>query len=152
MRSFRESSYMIDDRWTCLWKVTTLFEIRQRLKAIISAAAPQISSYWSVPGTKIDDSTRQISLSHGDLDAQRDDFGSPQKKLKSHFLYLQAVLKNQVRRLTRDALGLMLYGAGQLVAVSRIPLSIRLALVFVLSRMSQSPQEVLKKRNRPNAR
>ncbi len=23
--------------------------------------------------------TRQISLSHGDLDAQRDDFGSPQK-------------------------------------------------------------------------
>ena len=43
--------------------------------------------------------------------------------------------QNQVRRLTRDALGRMLDSAGQLVAVSLITLSIRLALVFVLSRI-----------------
>ena len=71
---------------------------------------------------------------------------------KNHFLFLQAVLKNQVRRLSRDALGRMLDFAGQLVAVSRIPLSIWLALVFVVSDMDRGLQGVLKKRNRPNAR
>ena len=60
-----------------------------------------------------------------------------QKNLISHFLSIQAVLKNQVRRLSRDALGRMLDGAGQLVAVSQIPLSIRLALVLVLFRISE---------------
>ena len=59
----------------------------------------------------------------------------PQKNFKSHFLSLQAVLKNQVCILTRDALGRMLDGAGQLVAISRNSLSIRLALVFVLSQI-----------------
>ena len=72
------------------------------------------------------------------------------KSLKSHFLSHQAVLK--ISRLSRDALGRMLDGAGQLVAVSRIPLSIWLALVFVLSQMDRSLQGVLKKCNRPNAR
>jgi hypothetical protein len=38
-----------------------------------------------VPGTNIDDSTRQISLSHDDFDAQTDDFGSPPKKFKKPF-------------------------------------------------------------------
>ena len=58
----------------------------------------------------------------------------PPKELKSHFLPLEEVQKNHVRILTIDALGRMLDGAGQLVAVSRIPFSIRRALVFVLSR------------------
>ena len=54
------------------------------------------------------------------------------EKFKSHFLSLQAILKGQVRRLSRDALGRMLDGVGQLVAVSRIPVSIWLALVLFL--------------------
>ena len=54
----------------------------------------------------------------------------PQRKFKSHFLSLQAVLKDKVRRLSRDALGRMLDGAGQLVAVSRIPVSIWLVLAL----------------------
>ena len=44
---------------------------------------------------------------------------------------LQAVLKNQVCRLSRDALGRMLDSTGQLVAISRVPASIRLALVCI---------------------
>ena len=44
----------------------------------ISEVAP-ITPHAFVPGTNIDDSTRQISLSHGDFDAQTDDFGSPPK-------------------------------------------------------------------------
>ena len=47
----------------------------------------------------------------------------------------------------------MLDGAGQLVAVSRIPVSMAgLGVVSMVSDMGQSPQDVLKKRNRPNAR
>ncbi len=57
----------------------------------ISEVAP-ITPHELLPSTNIDDSTRQICLSHGDFDAQTDDFGSPQKSLKSHFLSLQAVL------------------------------------------------------------
>ena len=47
----------------------------------ISEVAPIIPHAF-VPGTNIDDSTRQISLSHGDFDAQTDDFGSPPKKFE----------------------------------------------------------------------
>ena len=47
----------------------------------------------------------------------------------------------------------MLDGAGQLVTVSRIPLSIWLALVLrVVADMDRSLEGVLKKHNRPNAR
>ena len=45
----------------------------------ISEVAP-IAPHEFVPGTStnIDDSTRQISLSQGDFDAQTDDFGLPE--------------------------------------------------------------------------
>ena len=49
--------------------------------------------------------------------------------------YLGINNTKNVCRLSRDALGRMLDGAGQLVAVSQIPLSIRLALVLLLSRI-----------------
>ncbi len=44
-----------------------------------------ITPHEFVPGTNIDDSIRQISLSHGDFDAQTDDFGSPPKKFNKPF-------------------------------------------------------------------
>ena len=101
----------------------------------VAVVAAPITPHEFVPGTNIDNSTRQISLSNGDLDAQTHDFGSPSKKFKKPFHVPPSSSKEPIRRLTRDVIGRMLDGAGQLVAVSQIPLSIRLALVLVLSRI-----------------
>ena len=63
----------------------------------VAIVAAPIAPHDFEPGKNIDDnSTEQISLSHGDLDAQTDEMISalPQKNLKSHFLSLQTVLKN----------------------------------------------------------
>ncbi len=66
-------------------------------------------------------------VTYRSVDAQTDYFGSPPKELKA--------ISCPSKQLQRDALGRMLDGAGQLVAVSRIPLSIWLALMFVLSQI-----------------
>ena len=46
----------------------------------VAVVAAPIAPNEFVSGTNIDDSTRQISLSHGDLDAQTDKFGSSKTK------------------------------------------------------------------------
>ncbi len=43
----------------------------------VAVVAAPIAAHELVPGTNIDDSTRQISLSHDDLYAQTDDFVPP---------------------------------------------------------------------------
>ena len=56
---------------------------------------------------------------------------------------MKLVLKNLVRRLSRDALDRMLDGAGQLVAVSRIPVSIWLVLALFRWPIPQDVSDVL---------
>ena len=46
----------------------------------VAVVAAPITPHEFVPGTNIDNSTRQISLSHGDLDAQTHDFRLSLKK------------------------------------------------------------------------
>jgi hypothetical protein len=45
----------------------------------VAFVAAPIAPHEFVPGTNIDDSTRQISLSQGDFNAQTDNFGSSKK-------------------------------------------------------------------------
>ena len=99
----------------------------------VAVVAAPIAAHEFEPGTNIDDLTRRTSLSHGDFDAQTDDFGSPLTKSKKPVPVHPSSSKEPKSQTLRDALGRMLDVAGQLVAVSRIPLSIWLALVFVLS-------------------
>ena len=77
----------------------------------------------------------------------------PQRNLKSHFLSLQAVLKNQVRRFLRDALAKCSTAqeARRRQPDSRVYMALP-GVVLMVSDMSQCSQGVLKKRNRPNAR
>ena len=51
----------------------------------VAVVAAPIAAHEFVPGTNIDDLTRRISLSHGDLDAQTYGFGSPLTKIKKPF-------------------------------------------------------------------
>ena len=77
----------------------------------------------------------------------------PQRNLKSHFLSLQAVLNNQVRRFSRDALAKCSTAqeARRRQPDSRVYMALP-GVVLMVSDMSQCSQGVLKKRNRPNAR
>ena len=45
----------------------------------VTIVAAPIASNEFVPDTNMDDSTRLISLSHGDLDDQTDDFDPPKR-------------------------------------------------------------------------
>jgi len=119
----------------------------------VAVVAAPITPHEFVPGTNIDNSTRQISLSHGDLDAQTHDFGSPSKKINKPFpvhpssskepssqtfkrrARPNARRRRAVRRRQPDSL------------VDKACLGAR-----VVSDMGQIPQDVLKKLNRPSAR
>ena len=101
----------------------------------------------------IDDSTRQISLSNGDLDAQTHDFGSPSKKFKKPFPVSPSsskepssqTFKRRARPNVRRRRAARRRQPDSLV--DKACLGAR-----VVSDMGQIPQDVLKKRNRPNAR
>jgi hypothetical protein len=49
----------------------------------MAVVAASIEPHEFLPGLNIGDSTGQICSSHGDLDAQTDDFGSPQKNCRA---------------------------------------------------------------------
>ena len=94
-------------------------------------------------------------MSHGDLDAQTDEMISalPQKNLKSHFLSLQAVLKNQVRIFQETCSAECSTVQGSSSPSARFLYRYGWPWCYsMVSDMSQSPQGVLKKRNRSNSR
>ena len=119
----------------------------------VAVVAAPITPHEFVPGTNIDNSTRQISLSNGDLDAQTHDFGSPSKKFKKPFPVSPSSSKEPSsqtfkRRARPNA-------RRRRAARRRQPDSLvdKACLgAHVVSDMGQIPQDVLKKRNRPNAR
>ena len=119
----------------------------------VAVVAAPITPHEFVPGTNIDNSTRQISLSNGDLDAQTHDFGSPSKKFKKPFPVFPSSSKEPSsqtfkRRARPNA-------RRRRAARRRQPDSFvdKACLgAHVVSDMGQIPQDVLKKRNRPNAR
>ena len=68
---------------TLVWLLRTKSRPPWRyLKWLSLRPQSQPTSLEFVPGTNIDYLTRRISLSHGDLDAQTDDFGSPLTNIK----------------------------------------------------------------------
>ena len=97
----------------------------------VAVVAAPITPHEFVPGTNIDNSTRQISLSNGNLDAQTHDFGSPSKKFKKPFPVSPSSSKEPSSQTFKRRARPNARRRRQLVAVSRIPLSIWLALVFV---------------------
>ena len=122
-----------------------------KLAVVVAPIAP----YDFVPGTDKDSSTRQSSLSHGDLDAQRDDFGSFQRNFKLKPFHVSRGSSKEpcsqtFKRRARP-------NARQRRAARRRQMTSDvdedgLGVVSLVSDMGQSPQGVSKKRNRPNAR
>ena len=122
-----------------------------KMAVVVAPIAP----YDFVPGTDKDSSTRQSSLSHGDLDAQRDDFGSFQRNFKLKPFHVSRGSSKEpcsqtFKRRARP-------NARQRRAARRRQMTSDvdkdgLGVVSLVSDMGQSPQGVSKKRNRPNAR
>ena len=113
-----------------------------------------ITPHAFVPGTNIDDSTRQISFSYGDFDAQIDEFGSPPKKLKKPFPVPPSSSKEPSsqtfnRRARPNARRRR--AAHRRQPDSRVDMA-GPGVVSMVSDMSHSPQGLLKKLSRPNAR
>ena len=122
-----------------------------KMAVVVAPIAP----YDFVPGTDKDSSTRQSSLSHGDLDAQRDDFGSFQRNFKLKPFHVSRGSSKEpcsqtFKRRARP-------NARQRRAARRRQMTSDvdkdgLGVVSLVSDMGQSPQGVSKKRNRPSAR
>ena len=99
----------------------------------VAVVAAPIAAHEFVPGTNIDDLTRRISLSHGDRDAQMDEFGSPLTKIKKPFPVHPSSSKEPSSQTFKRRARPNAQRRRAARRRQRIPLSIWLALVFVLS-------------------
>ena len=123
----------------------------------LAVVAAPIAPHVFIPGTDKDSSTRQSSLSHGDLDAQRDDFGSFQRNFKLKPFHVppssskEPCAQTFKRRARPNARQRRTARRRQMTSdVDKAGLGLT-SLVSDMD-MGQSPQGVSKKRNRPNAR